>query len=252
MKKIFVVTHKSYDFPCDDNYQPIKVGSADVSTIAINDSTGDSISKLNSSFCELTALYWIWKNNTDRIIGLMHYRRYFKHSDMYLDLRGKKIASSDDFRLNEKGIDLVIHKPRNYYITSIKNHYCKAHYGSDYVMLREEIIKQYPDYLVAFDKVMDGSELSLYNMFVAKREIIEPYFKWLFDILLALEEKIDYQQYDSYQKRIFGFMAERLFNVWIEHNRNHLNIEYRAVVNIEGENILKKGFGLLKRHTIRK
>lgn len=249
---IFIVSHKDYQFPNDEGYKPIQVGNKNIESIEIKDSTADNISSLNPSFCELTALYWIWKNNSDPIIGLMHYRRYFKYSKSSTLIGNKKIASSHDFNLYENNIDLVVHKPRNYFITSIKNHYNRAHHEKDFELLRKEIEIQYPAYLQAFDKVMSGSSISLYNMFVAKREKIEPYFIWLFNILFALEKKISYEEYDNHQKRVFGFMAERLFNVWLEYNKNNLKIEYRKVVNVEGENIFKKGLGLLRRHLIRK
>lgn len=251
-KKIYIVTHKSYQFPLDTVYMPIKVGSGELKNIKLNDSNGDSICHLNSSFCELTALYWIWKNDTSDIIGLMHYRRYFTPKNKFSLVKNKKIASSDDFSFSDRGVDIFVAKPRNYYIFSVKNHYCKAHYANDYEQLRRVVELQSPEYLDSFDKVMNSSRLSLYNMFVAKREIIEPYLEWLFNILFTLEKKIPYQEYDNYQKRVFGFMAERLFNVWLEFNKNTLNIEYRKVVNIEGENLFKKGLGLLKRHVIGK
>ena len=95
---------------------------------------------------------------------------------------------------------------------------------------------------------MGGTKLSLFNMFCCKKTVIDRYFSWLFEILFALQKKINYQVYDAYQQRVFGFMAERLFNVWLYHHKNELNIKYLKVVNIEGENILFKGFGLLKRH----
>lgn len=250
--KIIIATHKKYEMPADNVYLPIHVGKFDKDDLGyLGDDSGDNISSLNPYFCELTALYWIWKNNQNDIIGLVHYRRYFIHKNQSILLKNKKIASSNDLSLSNN-IDLIIAKPRNYYITSIKKHYYKAHYQDDYILMRNEIIEQYPEYLIAFEQVMNGSKLSLYNMFIAKRKVIEPYFEWLFNILFALEKKIPYQDYDSYQKRVFGFMAERLFNVWIIHHKNNLNIEYRAVVNIEGENLFTKGIGLLKRHYFRK
>lgn len=84
--EIYIATHKEYEFPQIDGYIPIHVGkelsskNLDIAT----DNVGNHISNLNTNFCELTALYWIWKNSKADIVGLVHYRRYFcnKTSDV--------------------------------------------------------------------------------------------------------------------------------------------------------------------------
>ncbi|EQB1501384.1 TPA: DUF4422 domain-containing protein [Enterobacter cloacae] len=247
---LFVVSHKTFTFPNHTSFTPIKVGSQSVtiSENSVDDSTGDNIAHLNSSFCELTAAYWIWKNSQEDIVGLAHYRRYFASSTSNLMVKGKRIASPEEMMNLLQNADILVAKPRNYYITSIKSHYIHAHHESDYTQLRDEIARQQPDYLSDFDDVMGGTKISLYNMFVCKKALIDEYFVWLFPLLFALEQKIAYQNYDAYQKRVFGFMAERLFNVWLHHQRNRLRIKYMPVVNIDGENLLLKGIGLLKRH----
>lgn len=248
--KIYIVSHKLFDFPGGSVFTPIKVGGSDVSfgENSVIDSSGDSIASLNSSFCELTAAYWIWKNSQEDIIGMVHYRRYFSSPQSKLNVKGKGIATAEELTAHLVEHDIIVAKPRNYFITSVKSHYIHAHHLSDYTILRDEIIAQCPHYLTAFDKVMGGTKVSLYNMFVGRKTLIDDYFSWLFPVLFSLEKKIDYQKYDTYQQRVFGFMAERLFNIWLYHHRDKIKIKYLPVVNIDGENLLLKGFGLLKRH----
>ncbi|HEM7997651.1 TPA: DUF4422 domain-containing protein [Citrobacter koseri] len=253
MIRIYIATHKQYDFPVDEGYQPIHVGkknsTSDLGISVIGDNEGDNISELNPSYCELTALYWIWKNSDEDIVGLVHYRRYFAGVHNIIPLHGKGIASSNDFDLNK--YDLIVARKRNYYVTNIKNHYCRAHSEGDLNILRSIVEAMYPDYNQAFDTVIHGRKISLYNMFVGKADVVNQYCQWLFPLLDEVNKQIDFSGYDSYQKRILGFMAERLFNVWIEHNKRNIKVGYRKVVNIEGENLIKKGSALLVRHFLK-
>jgi len=111
--------------------------------------------------------------------------------------------------------------------------------------LREVIAELSPPYVHAFDAIMKQRSLHLYNMFVMPGRLFVQYCEWLFPILFALEERIDISKRNAYQKRVFGFLGERLFNVWILHHR------YRVleldIVNIEGENLFVKGLGMIGR-----
>ena len=75
---IYIVTHKRVDLPKLKGYRAIQVGSAEEDFPGcLRDDTGDNIADRNASYCELTAMYWIWKNTDDPFKGLAHYRRYF-------------------------------------------------------------------------------------------------------------------------------------------------------------------------------
>ena len=54
----------------------------------------------------------------------------------------------------------------------------------------------------------------------------------MFNILELAEKRIDISKYDNYNKRVFGFLAERLFNVWINYNCS-ISIKELPVYNCE-------------------
>lgn len=77
--KIVVATHKPYQMPKDPIYLPLHVGAdlhPEVCTDMQGDNEGNSISKKNAYYCELTGLWWLWKNVRAEYKGLVHYRRY--------------------------------------------------------------------------------------------------------------------------------------------------------------------------------
>ncbi len=246
---IYVITHKKYSFPKSDIYLPLHVGKKGKETLGYaDDDTGSSISQKNPTHCELTGMYWVWKNaiNTSDYIGFTHYRRYFKGSDFVFN--GKKILDKKEIFSILEANDIIIPTKRKYYIESVYDHYKNAHYEKDILATRNIILELHPEFINAFDKIMQGSSLYLCNMFIVKAEIFDEYMQWLFSILDELENRIDIKTYDSYQGRVFGFIGERLFNIWIEHS--DLNTREIKVANLEGEEYLKKIAGFLKRKFI--
>jgi len=241
--EIYVATHKKYQMPTDNIYVPIHVGKAnnDLDFGYIGDDTNNNISHKNSEYCELTALYWLWKNSQADIVGLVHYRRYFALSNNQVIMTEKSI--SDIFKINP---DIIIApKKKNYYIENIYNHYKNAHHIQDLINTRSVVEKNYPEYLSSFDDVMSSKKLRLYNMFIMPKATSDLYCEWLFNILFEVEKKSDVANYSNYQKRLYGFLSERLFNVWIE--KNHINIMEINVFNTEKENKVNKMLNYAKR-----
>ncbi len=243
---IYVVTHKKYTFPNLEIYTPLHVGRRGKQTLGYaGDDTGENISHKNTEFCELTGIYWAWKNavKDNDYIGFVHYRRYFKGQHFLFN--GKKILTESEILDVFKTSDIILPVKRKYYIETVYNHYKNAHFEQDLIKTKNIVANLYPDYLDSFDKVMQGNSLYLCNMFIMKKEHFDNYMRWLFSILDELEMSINVKSYDFYQNRVFGFIGERLFNVWV--TQSNLKKKEIKVVNLEGEEYIKKAVGLLKR-----
>jgi len=250
--KILVATHKQYHFPHHAIYTPIHVGKALTSNEFgyLSDNTGQHMSDKNRHFCELTALYWAWKNHffsNYQYVGMVHYRRYFSGK---LPFKNFSILSEKEIIEYMRDHDMILPQKRNYYIETVKSHYAHAHNLSDLLQTREIIAQKHSSYLPAFDTLMQQKKLYLYNMFVMKEEAFSHYMNWLFDILFTLESHIDVSSYDIYQRRVFGFLSERLFNVWIIHHQPR--IKEVKVINLEGENKPFKAWKMIKRKFLQK
>ncbi len=248
--KILVPTHKRYDIPKMSGYYPIQVGARlhEEDFGFLRDDCGNNISEKNPSFSELTALYWAWKNDFFKNAdygGLVHYRRYFKKTSF----RRSGVLSEKEILGTLAHFDILVPKKRNYWIETVEQHYRHAHYAKDFIIMRHTLYEMYPAYKEAFATVMKGTKLHLYNMFIMPTPLLFKYMEWIFPLLFEIEKRLDIENYDPYQRRVFGFMAERLFNVWVLHHQRNEGKKVREwpVVQIEGENIFSKGFHMLKR-----
>lgn len=246
--KILVAAHKKYWMPSDPCYLPLHVGREGKQDLGyIGDNTGDNISSMNPYFCELTGIYWAWKNMHADYIGLCHYRRYFagKVHDRNLSAKQQAILSTADYEKLLQDYDCLLPNKRNYYIETVRSQYEHAHNKRDLDECEKIIAEKYPEYSAAFTKIMQQKRLHILNMFVMKWELFDTYCQFLFGVLFELEKRIDISNYTQYEARVYGFLAERLLNVWIEKNQ----IEYKEVpvVFMEKINWLDKGTKFLKR-----
>ena len=245
--KILVAAHKKYWMPSDSVYVPLHVGAEGKADLGyLKDNTGDNISIKNPNFCELTGLYWAWKNLNCEYIGLCHYRRYFaKGGSGSIEQKKSKILKYADYEKLLSEYDVIVPKKRNYYIETVRSQYEHAHNKSDLEETEKIIAKKYPEYSDAFNKVMNRKRLHILNMFAMKKVLFDQYCSWLFDILFELEKRIDTSTYNQYEARVYGFLSERLFNVWLEESK--LKLFENDVVFLEKINWVDKGSKFLKR-----
>lgn len=242
--RILVAAHKVYSMPADSVYLPVSVGAAlqDGVVPYQRDDVGENISRKNRSWCELTALYWAWKNLPADVLGLVHYRRLLKGTD-------GPLSEKDICRYLEQA-DAILPRPRNYWIETNYSQYAHAHHAIDLDLTRMILSERYPEYLPSFDASMQSTKGHRFNMFVMKRTIADNYCSWLFDILFELEYRLDISKYSEYDSRVFGFVAERLLDTWLVFN----GIRYVEVpvLNLESQHWIRKIFCFLKRKFCRK
>lgn len=208
---VYVAAHKAYDVIDTAGYIPLHVGAAGgVELPYTKDNTGEHISEKNPHFCELTGLYWIWKNRREDYKGLVHYRRYF--------MQGGQVLPEADIRRLLDDSDIIL-PPREILRESAwKEFSLHSGHEHDLVLLREAVAAVDAAYLPSFDTVMAGNRLHLFNMLIAREEIFDAYCAWLFAVLFELEKHVDMTGYTPYEQRLYGFLSERLLNVWVAHN----------------------------------
>lgn len=246
--KVIVAAHKKYQMPDDEMYVPVQVGAEGKERIEnyIQDNTGDNISLKNPYFCELTGLYWAWKNLDAEYIGLVHYRRYFTNEKKIPKEENEKfkivLTQKEAENILEKA-DVILAKKRNYYIENLYSHYEHTMYVEPLYETGKIIGEKYPEYLEEFDKLHKRTSAHMFNMLIMKKEILDEYCTWLFDILFELEKRTDASKYDRFHARFYGRVSELLLDVWI--NKNQVKYEEVKVMDMQDVNWFKKGTSFL-------
>lgn len=218
--KIYVVTHKPIDILLPENYALFQVNAANNKVFCeLNDAVGkDNISSKNPNYCELTAAYWIWKNdNENDIVGLMHYRRF---------LTTKYFSKSPKNFINGSIVEELLEKydfistPLCNTLPTVKDVLLKGGVRQkDFQALRDVIEKNYSEYLQIFDDVFNGKKTYICNMFITKKAKWNSYYEWLFSVFDKLEPNIDMTGYDARERRLYGYLSERLFTIYVLKNK---------------------------------
>lgn len=255
--EIYAVHHKPWMIYRNDIVIPILGGrvldvarAKPIRNLMIGDDTGENISAKNKNFAELTVLYWMWKNSKADYVGLMHYRRYFN------------LASTSSFQtnclLNDVLCNLGLNRENVSYlmqnydiiVTSYEidipnyNYYTRWHFVENLDLALDYVRQHYPKEAKYIGDVMMSKHLIAYNMFIGKKKIIDRYAEWLFDILFHIEDQLSFDhdkayfgavipRHPTYQLRAPGFIAERLFDIWLAAHKDEYKIKEFPVRHIK-------------------
>lgn len=203
----------------------------------LGDDTGDNISSQNPAFCELTGIYWAWKNDLKSdYIGFMHYRRFLDFCSN-IDRPNNTVHGVmvdhfdedflDNFCLTENQIeevlskcDGVIAKPfdlRTVGHKSVEEQYRNSpnHHIKDFRLAEQIVSELYPSDKIYFKRMSKGTTLYPCNIFIFKRDLFLEYCEWIFPILEELHKRIDTTGYSLQSKRAVGFLSERLSTMFV-------------------------------------
>lgn len=255
--KIIIATHKKYRMPSDIMYTPLHVGAEgkkdslgnDLELGYVKDNTGENISTLNSSFCELTGLYWAWKNLDADYIGMVHYRRHFALK--YARDPWKRILTYDELKPYLGKIKVFTPNKRKYFIETLYSHYEHTHYSNQLDITRQVMKELYPAYIDSYDKVINKKYGYMFNMMIMDSKLLDDYCSWLFNILFEVEKRINMPELSAFQGRYYGRISEIIFNVWLNYKLRSGEINKKQIMEIpcihmEKINWLKKGSAFLR------
>lgn len=237
---ILVVSHKPFQCPEIEGYKPIYVGSKnfEIASDAFRDDKGDSIAEKNPNYCELTALYWFWKNCDSKYdyVGLCHYRRYF--SKFGMTKSSKFYLTNNDITKIMKNYEVILPTLRQLSCSVAENYYVKGHGKKKDIDALMKIMKElYSEYVDVFNSILISNKLSYCNMFVISYDNYCRYCQWLFDLLFRLEKETDLTDYSPAEARIYGYLSEILLNVWVQ--KNKLKVKYCDIIQSDISSVLQ-------------
>ena len=236
---VYVVTHKPtpHDGKLPEGYKIIHAGRALNPDLGYaGDNTGDNISDLNLYINEITALYWFWKNANDSVVGLCHYRRFFTESNDET-FAYEKILTKDAALKILQNYDIIVLFHRD---DKNQRELIEKDCGAELTKLGETTIKKYllklyPDYLGAFDYVLNSITFYKCNMFITRRDVFDAYCKWLFSFIIDATREVlrtvPLQNLLIPPRRLMGFFGERMFSVWLF--KNHLRIKELPIMEVK-------------------
>ncbi len=258
--RLFVCCHRPAVVPEHPLLVPVQVGAALADSHFpgfLHDDAGDNISRENRSYCELTAQYWAWKNVRADCCGFFHYRRY-----LYPDRSAKqpyRIEGEPALPLLDKlgyaalsdlisRYDLILPKGEDMHVP-VREHYAQApfHHGRDLELAERIVRERHPEMAQAMEQYLSGSICYFGNIHIMKQQAFHDYCSWLFPILREFDRRADTGNYTAQERRVDGYLAERLLGIYAVYRRDLKTLELPRVhfIGDPAERLKKQAVNLL-------
>ena len=233
--KLFVCCHKESKVPAHELLVPMQVGTKNANHRFpgfIYDDVGENMSEKNPSYCELTAHYWAWKNVLADYYGFFHYRRYLYpnvEAKLPYHIMGKPTLSLlkrlgyDQFVQVISQYDIIAPKGCNMHC-SVRRHYASSdyHHGRDLELIERIVQEYYPQMTKSMDQYLSDTICYFGNIFIMSRTAFFNYCTWLFPILDTFDRNAKTGEYVGQEARVDGYLAERLFGIYLTFYRKEL------------------------------
>lgn len=180
-----------------------------------HDDAGENISIKNPDYCELTALYWIWRNNNHEYSGLCHYRRMFHLTDQ------------DIHTIQNMKPDVILPYPTIHF-PNIRNQYKRYITKEEWSLLHEAVLHNSPEMKARWEEIWESQYFYNYNMLIAKSEVLQNFCRWMFDVL-SLVEKMCKDRNIQTSPRYAGYMGEILTTIYFLYYHDKMKVLHIGV-----------------------
>lgn len=246
--KLLVCCHQPAAVPEHPLLIPVQVGAALAKEHFVgfrHDDSGENISHRNRAYCELTAQYWAWKNLDADYYGFFHYRRY-----LYPDTAARRPyrveGEPGEKVLKELGFDRLEELIPRYELIApvgedmfvpVRRHYADApfHHKKDLDLIEQILRLRHPEMVPAMEEYLSGSKCYFGNIYIMSGALFRDYCGWLFPILEEFDRRADLTGYGAQELRVDGYLAERLFGIYLTHRGGELNVLHLPRVHFEGD-----------------
>ena len=233
------------------HFLPIQVGCALTETNLgiLRDDLHGQLSAHNRNYCELTAFDEIAQCAHADYVGVMHYRRIFatprpftmiaKNAEYKLralrhrlrlsdkpverhvtiEINSPEVLETEALSLSTylqsiyRDIDIITPIGVKYYGMTLREQYARAHPVAHYDRFMHLLTEMHPELIPFVDTIESSKSYYLFNMFVMRRELFLRYWGVLSSTLFSLQKETDLKDLDTYQARVFGFLAERFIAI---------------------------------------